>query len=148
MLKSLIGHLAPFPRLTPFQLNVSTHLTGNKSCIFLSHSCLSLALQVSLTNPHHHPSLSVHFPAILLLVKFSLMQKPSRPSQFFMNFLLHFYKTYSHLVCVYLHIHKKTICFTQARTMLFIYKIISLTKSSTMAHMQLTLKTYLQIKYF
>lgn len=82
------------------------------------------------------------------LVKFSFIQKPSRPSQFFLNFLLLFYKRYSHLVFIYVYIHKKNTCFTQARTTLYIYEIIALTKSSTMAHMQLPLKTYLQIKYF
>lgn len=46
-------------------------------------------------------------------------------------------------LAIYLYIPKKNVCFIQARTTLCMYKITSFTKPSLMAHIELTLNTYL-----
>lgn len=87
---------------------MSAYLTWNKSCIFILASALSpMPFPCSpghlSTNVYHSLSSPTHFQTRLQsTLKFSFTQKLSRPSQFFINSLLNFYITCSHLVFIYI----------------------------------------------
>lgn len=62
-----------------------------------SPGCLSTNLYPSLSSPSNFQT------RLQYTLKFSFTQKLTRPSQFFINYLLNFYTTCSHLVFIYIH---------------------------------------------
>ena len=126
-LTSLTGHSMPSSRGAPTPTKLPHLLTGPSTN--LAHSCLCTCthafprlLGVLSTNPIITPPHQlIPKQSFNPQCESSFIQKLSRLSQLFVNFPLHFYKTCSHLVFIYLHIPKKNICFMQARITLCVH---------------------------